>query len=86
MNLKKQTMYYLATLYVCRSILSSVHNAAEEEETIDEGTNCYNALFQQAALLTGLIEQVDFSTCFMNNNPSLMDQHLTNPGTQADSR
>ena len=39
-NLKKQTTYYLATLYIIhRSILSSVNNIEEEkEEPTDEGT------------------------------------------------
>ena len=67
-----------------------MHNIEEdEEETTDEGTHataCDNASIQQAALLTGLIEQVDFSACFMDDSPTLMDQHLSNAGTPADSR
>ena len=66
-----------------------MHNIEEdEEETTDEGTPtaCDNAPIQQAALLTGLIEQVDFSACFMDDNPTLMDQHLSNAGTPTDSR
>ena len=43
----KQTIYYLATLYIHRSVLSSVHNIEEdEEETTDEGTPLHVTMHQ----------------------------------------